>query len=246
MSCRLVFKRYNSTADLWRAVDNHHWLAAAGLPVPQLIKIEATTGSLGFERVEGRHATSITDLEQVATQLGHWHRRLARGSLASETGSPSLRRIEPFLPSREQPLRTLQVPGRLIDASKIGAVAALAGQSPTSVYKDVNVRNVLVGEGEIHHVDFDDLSLAPAGYDLAKLLVSWAMTHGSRPPIESLLSTYNGAADRGFCDPDAFAVWIEIHHVLTSRYVNGGSYRYLWSLVRTAEDERRAILALAS
>ena len=30
-------------------------------------------------------------------------------------------------------------------------------------------------------VDFDDLTLAPFGYDLAKLVVSTAMTHGPLP-----------------------------------------------------------------
>ena len=246
MSCPPVFKRYESTARLRQAVRNHRLLVATGLPVPRLIAVQPENGMLGFERIVGRHALDISDLERVSAQLGRWHWQLAKERHAGDRGSLLRQKIKPFLPARAKLLRTLQAPGMLVDGSQAGAVGALAERCPPSIYKDVNVRNVLVGATQIYHVDFDDLSLAPAGYDLAKLLVSWAMTHVPRPPVETLLTSYNRAAGGELCGPGVLAVWIEVHHVLTSRYVGRGSYRYQWAAVRTAEDERRALAALAS
>lgn len=245
MSDPPFIKRYDSTARLRRALRNYRWLAATGLPVPRLITVKPESGILGFECIKGRHAVDIADLERVSAQLGSWHGPLAGEMRSGDCDSLSSKGIEPFLPVREELLRTLQAPDALVGGDHVEAVWALAELSPPSVYKDVNVRNVLLGATRIHHVDFDDLSLAPAGYDLAKLLVSWGMTHGRRPPMEMLLDVYNQAAGDELCDPDTFAVWIEVHHVLTSRYVGRGSYRYWWAALRTAEDERRALAALA-
>src|SRR6202044_86507 len=50
---------------------------------------------------------------------------------------------------------------------------------PAAFYKDAHPRNFLIPPGRPRvPIDFDDLTLAPFGYDLAKLVVTLAMTHG--------------------------------------------------------------------
>ena len=83
------------------------------------------------------------------------------------------------------------------------------------------------------HIDFDDLTLAPFGYDLAKLVVSAAMTHGQLGTelIGRTLTAYNletvDIAD-AHCDTDRFQLYAEIHHRLTARYIGRHSYIHAW------------------
>lgn len=88
-------------------------------------------------------------------------------------------------------------------------------------------------------IDFDDLTLAPFGYDLAKLVVSFAMTCGPLPDalIANALTAYNTATaahSRAVPDVtwDELMNWAEIHYILTSRYAADGRYTYRWNAVR--------------
>jgi aminoglycoside/choline kinase family phosphotransferase len=87
-------------------------------------------------------------------------------------------------------------------------------------------------------VDFDDLTLAPFGYDLAKLIVSAAMTYGRLPKstLDDCLNAYNDAAQTA-CDPydvdlgcsfEDLVQYSEIHHVLTSGYLGRHGYIHTW------------------
>jgi aminoglycoside phosphotransferase (APT) family kinase protein len=107
-------------------------------------------------------------------------------------------------------------------------------------YKDANPRNFLITpEGSLVTIDFDDLTLAPFGYDLAKLIVALAMTHGPIPAadIAVALTSYNEAAAR-HCQSlpgvtwEELTGWAEIHHILTSRYATDGRYPYRWDQAR--------------
>ena len=88
-------------------------------------------------------------------------------------------------------------------------------------------------------IDFDDLTLAPFGYDLAKLIVTLAMTHGPIPAasIAAALTSYNKAASR-HCRSlpgvtwEELMDWAEIHHILTSRYAADGRYPCRWDQAR--------------
>ncbi|WP_017601122.1 phosphotransferase, partial [Nocardiopsis lucentensis] len=104
---------------------------------------------------------------------------------------------------------------------------------------DCNVRNVLVDGTDITLVDFDDLTLAPFGYDLAKLLVSAAMTYG--PLTHSLytrvLDSYRHSGEsaggpESTCSWSDLGDWMEIHGLFTARYVGRNGYRYPWPEVR--------------
>ena len=89
------------------------------------------------------------------------------------------------------------VPGNgLISVARAQRLLAEA-DGPAAFYKDANPRNFLITpDGLPVTVDFDDLTLAPFGYDLAKLVVTLAMTYGALPgeQIAAALTAYNTAA----------------------------------------------------
>jgi Ser/Thr protein kinase RdoA (MazF antagonist) len=116
----------------------------------------------------------------------------------------------------------------------------VGADGPAAFYKDANLRNFLITPaGSLVTIDFDELTLAPFGYDLAKLVVSVAMTFGPFPAalVADALTAYNTAtAAHGRALPgvawDELMNWAEIHHILTSRYAADGRYAYQWNEVR--------------
>jgi len=110
---------------------------------------------------------------------------------------------------------------------------------PAAFYKDANPRNFLITpDGTPVTIDFDHLTLAPLGYDLAKLIVTTAMTHGPLPAtgIAQALDAYNTAVRQHTATVpvtwDELMNWAEIHHILTTRYASDGRYPHLWNEVR--------------
>jgi Ser/Thr protein kinase RdoA (MazF antagonist) len=137
-------------------------------------------------------------------------------------------------------IRAGNVPGTGL-MSVTRAQRLLAGtRGEAAFYKDANLRNfVITPDGLPVTVDFDDLTLAPFGYDLAKLVVTLAMTYGALPGelIAAALCAYNTAAARQSAAlPNVtwaeLMNWAEIHHILTSRYAADGRYPYRWHEVR--------------
>jgi Ser/Thr protein kinase RdoA (MazF antagonist) len=110
----------------------------------------------------------------------------------------------------------------------------LVNGQPAAFYKDANIRNFLLADNGVAIVDFDDLTLAPFGYDLAKLIVSTAMTHGQLDlhQVEQALQQYNShtaQADRqATCSMHQLQAYAESHHLLTARYLHRNGYRYPW------------------
>lgn len=105
---------------------------------------------------------------------------------------------------------------------------------PAAIYKDTNVRNVLLTEHGVALVDFDDLTLAPFGYDLAKLIVSAAMTYGQPAPgsVTDALATYNTQVGTCVCTVDRLRRYAELHGSLTAPYLHRNGYRHPWPTVR--------------
>jgi Ser/Thr protein kinase RdoA (MazF antagonist) len=248
-------KRYRSLAAAQRAAAHHRWLAAAGgVRLPALVAVAAEGPSLVLERVAGAAPASAAELQIVAHAIGRWHATLADGVLAGRRATEPLAfangTIPAFLDARRvAALAAALAPGALVSDGDLARVAALAAAAEPSIYKDANVRNVLIDAGKVVHVDFDDLTLAPAGYDLAKLAVSWAMTHGRRPALAALLAAYNAGAGRELCTPDPFALWIELHHMLSWRHRARAGYAHAWPRLRTRGDAaavRRALSARAA
>jgi Ser/Thr protein kinase RdoA (MazF antagonist) len=107
-----------------------------------------------------------------------------------------------------------------------------------ALYKDANIRNFLLTDDGVAVIDFDDLTLAPFGYDLAKLIVSTAMTHGRLDPheVELALETYNTHTaqvdPQTTCSMRRLRFYAEFHHQLTERYLGRNGYHHSWPEVR--------------
>jgi Ser/Thr protein kinase RdoA (MazF antagonist) len=243
-------KRYPNPAARNRAHANYRWLAALGSPIhlPRLVPV-GDQDCLAFEQVEGRHAGSA-DLPTLAGHLGDIHgAAYARELRHARLGQPHHTQVGHVLPSfpdgrlravaRE--LRASTVPGARLTVDRAQRLIAGA-DGPAAFYKDANPRNFLIAPtGNTVTIDFDDLTLAPFGYDFAKLIVTLAMTHGSIPAqgIATALSAYNAATARHWpglpgVTWDELMNWAEIHHILTSRYAADGRYPYRWDQARTA------------
>ncbi|MFC5184091.1 phosphotransferase [Actinomadura harenae] len=235
-------KPYRDSASCAAAAAHHAWWAALGAPVPTLHTVGPR--ELVFERVPGRHALP-GDLPALAELLG----RLHRGAYVAELHRARLDRpfrtadgtvIPDFLHRRLDALDRLlhdrEVPSTGLTFGQATGVIYAALDGPACLYKDSNPRNFLISPSGPVLVDFDALTLAPAGYDLAKLLVTLVMTHGQLPtaPIREALTVYNSALTHPPCDlrPVRWADlmhWATFHHILTSPYQGRGGYRHRWT-----------------
>lgn len=239
-------KRYPSAAASRTAAANHHWLTDLAAPVPALITIGED--HLEFDHVRGRHAQP-RDLPQLASLLGELHHaayaaELHRARLDRPHTTSTGLTIPDFITRRRAAVHTLLTSGA-VPAPALTAAQALrtlesAAAHPACLYKDSNPRNFLITTtGTVARavlVDFDVLTLAPAGYDLAKLIVTLTMTHGPLPTVEidRALSAYNTAlttAPTGLkaVNRAELTTWASIHHILTSPYLGRGGYRYAWT-----------------
>jgi hypothetical protein len=245
---RPFMKYYLSSAARQAAEANYRWLAGLGSRVRLPALIAANGPVLCFEGIDGRWARP-EDLVMLAAHLGDVH-----GS-AHVTELHQARLNQPYRAMRGHVLPSF--PHRRVDAVRRelcagnvpgnGLVSAARAQQlvaeavgPAAFYKDANARNFLITpDGLAVTIDFDDLTLAPFGYDLAKLVVTLAMTYGALPGDQAAaaLRTYNTAAAR-CCEAlpgvtwAELVNWAEIHHILTSRYAADGRYPRRWHGVR--------------
>ncbi len=248
-------KRYPDPGARQRAAGNYAWLAglAPAAYLPRMLPAP-DPGHLSFEHVAGRHALP-GDLTVLAVVLGNLHavvheRQLNRARLHAPFTTPN-GRVLPAFPDRRldavaRELQAGRVPGARLTASEARELIA-AADGPAAIYKDANPRNFLITPaGGVVMLDFDDLTLAPFGYDLAKLVVTTAMTHGPLPrdAITAALGSYNTAAARHQESPpgvswDELMRWAEVHHILTSRYAADGRYPFRWDQARPATPAPR-------
>jgi hypothetical protein len=240
-------KRYASAADRNRAEANYRWLTRLLGPayLPELHF--SGERELRFEHVEGRHALPA-DLSMLAAHLGEVHGGVCNSELRTAELPRPYRAVNgevlPAFPARrlaavERELSAGNVPGARLTVAQARRLIGDAG-GPAAFYKDANPRNFLITPaGTPVTIDFDDLTLAPFGYDLAKLIVTLTMTHGPVPAsaIAEALNAYNSAASRQHASLapvtwDELMDWAEIHHILTARYAAGGRYPYHWNKTR--------------
>lgn len=234
-------KCYGDSASCAAAATHHAWLATLGAPIPALHT--AGPRELVFEHVPGHHALP-GDLPALAELLGRLHRtayvtelQQARLDRPFRTAAGTV--IPDFLHRRLDALDRLlhdqaTSPASLTFDQATGIIhAALDG--PACLYKDSNPRNFLITPNGPVLVDFDALTLAPAGYDLAKLLVTLVMTHGQLPAasMRGALAVYNTALTYPPCDlrPVLWTDlmhWATLHHILTSPYQGRNGYRHPW------------------
>jgi hypothetical protein len=240
-------KRYPDGSRRRRAADHYRWLASVGGPLllPELRAIGRL--DLRFERIDGRHARPA-DLTLLAAHLGAVHatthcRELRDARLGQPFHTAGGYVIPSFTCRRmdavEREIRSGHVPDSALTVDQAQRLLAQA-DGPAAFYKDANLRNFLITPaGNPVTVDFDDLTLAPFGYDLAKLAVSLAMTCGPLPAglIADALTDYNTAVAAQTPEVpgvtwDELMNWAEIHHILTSQYAAHGRYPCRWDEVR--------------
>jgi Ser/Thr protein kinase RdoA (MazF antagonist) len=243
-------KRYPDPVTRQRSLLNYAWLAGLEphIRLPPVIP-GGGIGQLRFRHVAGRHIQSA-DLPAVAAHLGGMHGAAHARELHQARLDKPYRTLAGYmLPGF--PDRRAEAVTRELEAGTPPATWLTTGQArrliteadgPAAFYKDTNPRNFLITPaGEIVTIDFDDLTLAPFGYDLAKLIVALAMTDGLIPAqdIAVALDAYNTAA-AGHCKDlprvawSELMTWAEVHHVLTSRYAVGDRYPCRWDQTRPA------------
>ncbi|SDG83989.1 Phosphotransferase enzyme family protein [Sinosporangium album] len=248
MTLATFTKSYSGREAVCQAVAHHAWLnqQAQPLRLPPILAVHTTSIDFGF--VDGRHA-QVNDAPAVAAALGHahtaaWASDLHRAHLNRPHPLASSRSLTAFVAPRLAALRQRERDG-YASSQEVAAVLPLLNLDPATrvaFYKDTNPRNVLMTAGsEPVMVDVDDLTLAPFGYDLAKLLVTLAMTHGPLPigTFTGALTAYNQPLLAGAVTPVALSQlldYAEIHDLLTRPYQGRGGYRYLWSDVRPVAE----------
>ncbi|WP_243436726.1 phosphotransferase [Streptomyces sp. FH025] len=243
---RTFTKTYADPGAQQQALAHHRWIARVNpdVRIPEVIQV--IPSAIDFEHIDGRHG-GPDDLATLAALLGHQHtnaytRELHTARLNAPHTSDGIT-IAGFADDRRERLHQLlasgAVPGPALTRDAIDGWLERAATMPAAFYKDANPRNFLITGADVTVIDFDSLTLAPFGYDLAKLVVSTAMTTGSLPEgtIRQALDAYNHhPRSRGLpgCPWHEFAAWCEFHHALTAPYLGTNNYRFSWHTVRPA------------
>lgn len=240
-------KNYATPEQTAAAARHYAWLAAHAQPLRQPALTVIGPTSLTFERIEGRHAER-EDLPRLAGLLGDAHGTAWAGDLhLVPLNMPQTFRdatlLGDYVALREVALRRRLEQGHLPDRIALHAMLTLlekTAEGPAAFYKDSNPRNFLFTEdGMLFTLDTDDLTLAPFGYDLAKLIATLIMTYGPLDPplIDEALSAYNDATGRhdsrlGMTDRERLDEFLALHCVLTAPYAGRNGYRFGWPIPR--------------
>lgn len=213
-------KHYPDEGRAGAAVAHLRWLSAldSGVRLPALRYHRGNR--VGMEHLEGR-APGPRDLPLLAEALGQLH-------AAAHTRCLRLARLDEPYRSRELVIADFVAPRR----DDLGRQPVPYSGLPAALYKDANIRNFVLTRHGVAMVDFDDLTLAPFGYDLAKLIVTTAMTHGQPRAVDAALAAYNTRVHANACPPQRLHAYAELHHTLTARYLGHNGYRHLWPSVR--------------
>ncbi|MEU7033675.1 phosphotransferase [Streptomyces sp. NPDC046237] len=241
MTIRRFTKRYETPGKVASAARHHAWLAehARPLRLPVLTVIGPT--SLTYEWIDGRPAQP-EDLLTLAGLLGDahgaaWTSDLRPAALNTPHRFQDATVFGDYIGPRQAALRRRLQQGYLPDRVALHAMLTLlekTAEGPTAFYKDSNPRNFIITEaGDIYTVDTDDLTLAPMGYDLAKLIATLILTYGPLPTdsVDASLHAYNEAAARhdtrlGATDRERLDDSLALHAVLTAPYAGRNGYRH--------------------
>ncbi|GAA4935992.1 hypothetical protein GCM10023224_16000 [Streptomonospora halophila] len=236
-------KHYPTPGRAAAAVRNYRWIAQYAPPLRQPELRRTGPLSLTFEQVEGRPA-GPHDLTRLAELLGNahgtaWTKDLAFATLRIPHRFRDGAVFEDYLRPRQVTLRRRLEQGYLTSTEALHTTLTLldkTAEGPCAFYKDSNLRNfIITAADELVTVDTDDLTLAPMGYDLAKLVATLLLTHGalSRDAIDEALAAYNGAARRhdaqlGTTDRERLDAFLALHATFTAPYIGRNGYRHSW------------------
>ena len=194
---------------------------------------------LVFEHLDGATPTT-KDLADVAAALGRLHHATAAGLASARLDRPhdaAGLTITDFVTSRREALHAAGG-AQGVAAARLDEVLDYAADLAPAIYKDANVRNFLLTRRGVAVVDFDDLTLAPFGYDLAKLVISTAMTYGpiALASIADALERYNAHTAPNSCTLDDLACWAELTWLLNAPYTGRNGYNQPWPALRPWTD----------
>ncbi len=224
-------KHYTTAENASRALQAYRWFASMNvLTVPQLLEWSPT--SMTYEFVVGRHA-SIEDLNALARQLGQLsaHVRSAelsgRQNLEAAVIGRSLR-LEDFAVSKDAWIA--KHGAELSNSEQASFQRVLSVTRQADLYKDANLRNFLItASGLTVTLDYDSLTVAPTGYDLAKLIVSLYMAgyDVGKDEMTSALDAFNADGSAGVLPAD-LSDYLAVNGALTRRYVGANGYVRSW------------------
>jgi hypothetical protein len=222
-------KRYRTRERAEAARAHYEWLTQldSGVRMPQLKLTVEQPAHLVFEHLGNRYP-GPEHLRELAGALGRLH------ASAYIKHLHAARLDTAFVANKNLVIVDFVNPRR----AALDRACLTCAETPAAFYKDANIRNFLLTDDGVAIIDFDDLTLAPFGYDLAKLVVSTAMTYGriELDAVSRALATYNSQtaslATGLHCSLDRLFTYAEIHHTLTERYLRSGHYRYAWPDVR--------------
>lgn len=226
MTATPFVKHYTDPQRLAAARAHRDWLATldSAVRIPHLHEISGH--ELVLEHL-GHHQPGPGDLGVLAAALGKLH-------AAAHTSQLHTARLDaPFTTSGSLVITDFVTPRR----EQLDRMPVPWAGLPVAFYKDANIRNFLLTDTGAAIVDFDDLTLAPFGYDLAKLIVSTAITHGHLDPdaVDTALEIYNthtAPAGDTACPIQRLHAYAEFHHLCTARYLHRNGYRHAWPNVR--------------
>ncbi|MFI6213373.1 phosphotransferase [Nocardia brasiliensis] len=226
-------KHYSDPTRAAAAVAHHRWISELGSArTPALIT--ASEHHLRFEHL-GAVLPDAQDLDRLADTLGRVH------ATAYTTQLRTARLDQPHTAPHGLCITDFVSPRR----ATLDRIPLLLKELPVAFYKDANIRNFMITADGIALVDFDDLTLAPFGYDLAKLILSTAMTFGpiQSDTIERSLSHYNTHTrhlhHHAECTIHQLQHYLEFHHHLTARYLHTNGYRYCWPVAAHGPSRRQ-------
>ncbi|MEV0615666.1 phosphotransferase [Nonomuraea sp. NPDC050404] len=240
MSARVFTKVYNSSDACAKAVHHHRWLATHARPLRQPPIRAVTDTTIAFAWIDGRHL-GVDGLGMMAALLGDTHATAWKSDLHRarlDTPHPLIQGhdLADYLTPRLAALQSRLDSGHLTDLAIAEKLLHTTATGPAAFYKDSNPRNALITDSGLPYViDVDDLTLAPFGYDLAKLIVTLTMTYGPLPhtAVSIALNTYNHAAARhsshlGHTTMTDLLNQAELHRIFTAPYLGRGHYQHPW------------------
>ncbi|MFG2651240.1 phosphotransferase [Streptomyces sp. NPDC048436] len=236
-------KHYAEPERTSAALRHYRWLAQHAKPLRQPGLGVSGPLSLTFERITGRPVRP-DDLPRVAAMMGDahgaaWSTDLATATLHTPHRFQDGTVFADYLGPRRKALQRRLGQGHLPNRTALHTMLDLlekTASGPCAFYKDSNPRNFIVtAAGDIFTVDTDDLSLAPMGYDLGKLIATLLLTYGllTSEAIDDACDAYNQALRRhdprlGTTDRERLDDFLVLHALLTAPYLGRNGYNHSW------------------
>lgn len=104
----------------------------------------------------------------------------------------------------------------------------------SSCYKDSNATNFIIVGEQACLIDYVTITFAPAGYDFAKLLLTYVLREGIAADlrISTVLRAFRLAAASDLPTVQELLVFSDMHWVMCAPFAGKNGYRVAWPEVR--------------